>query len=88
MLGLHEVLIQGVDELGGKVMTPRDPERRGALVCIASTDEFALVEALDREGIITSSRSGNLRVSPHAYNTSDDIRTLLDALARNRKLLA
>ena len=35
---LNERLIAGVDELGGIVVTPRDPERRGALVCIRSTD--------------------------------------------------
>ena len=31
---LNERLIAGVDELGGIVATPRDPEQRGALVCI------------------------------------------------------
>ncbi len=35
---LNERLIAGVDELGGVVATPRAPERRGALVCIRSTD--------------------------------------------------
>ena len=35
---LNERLIAGVDELGGVVVTPRDPEQRGALVCIRSTD--------------------------------------------------
>ena len=85
---LNEQLIAGVDELGGRTATPRERERRGALVCIPSTDEFALVAALDGEGIVTSSRSGNLRVSPHAYNSEDDIRTLLDALAKHRALLA
>ncbi len=88
VLRLGERLIAGVDELGGMVATPREPERRGALICIRSTDEHALVAALDAEGIVTSSRSGNLRVSPHAYNSEQDIRTVLDALARHRQLLA
>ena len=35
---LNERLIAGVDELGGVVVTPRDAEQRGALVCIRSTD--------------------------------------------------
>src|SRR5438876_386681 len=35
---LNEQLIAGVEELGGTVVTPRDPARRGALVCIAATD--------------------------------------------------
>ena len=45
---LNERLIAGVDELGGVVATPREAERRGALVCIRSTDAPALVRALAR----------------------------------------
>ena len=60
---LNEQLIAGVDELGGTVVTPREPERRGALVCIRSTDAPALVAALGGDGIVTSERDSNLRVS-------------------------
>jgi selenocysteine lyase/cysteine desulfurase len=84
---LNERLIAGIDELGGMV-TPRNPERRGALVCIRSTDAPALVSALEADGIVTSERDGNLRVSPHAYNLGEDVDTLLAALARHRDLLA
>jgi len=86
--GLNEALIAGVDELGGRVVTPRDPERRGPLIAIRSTDEHALVAALERDGVITSSRDGNLRVSPHCYNSVEDIQGLLAALGRHRELLA
>jgi selenocysteine lyase/cysteine desulfurase len=86
--GLNERLIAGIDELGGIVVTPRAPERRGALVCIRSTDAPSLVSALEADGIVTSERDGNLRVSPHAYNVAEDIDTLLAALARRRSLLA
>jgi selenocysteine lyase/cysteine desulfurase len=86
--GLTALLIEGVDELGGQVVTPRDPERRGPLVAVASTDEHALVAALDADGIVTSSRAGNLRISPHAYNSAEDVQAVLAALARHRDLLA
>jgi selenocysteine lyase/cysteine desulfurase len=86
--GLTALLVEGVDELGGRVVTPRDPERRGPLVAVASTDEHALVAALGAEGIVTSSRAGNLRVSPHGYNSAEDIEAVLAALARHRDLLA
>jgi selenocysteine lyase/cysteine desulfurase len=85
---LNERLIAGVDELGGTLTTPREVERRGALICIKSTDVNALVAALDERGIVTSERDGNLRVSAHAYNTEEDIDTVLDALGANRSLLA
>jgi selenocysteine lyase/cysteine desulfurase len=85
---LNALLRDGVDELGARVVTPREPERSGALVCIASTDVNALVAALADEGIVTSCRDDNLRVSAHCYNTAEDVRVLLDALAANRQLLA
>ena len=84
---LNARLIAGVDELGGTVVTPREAERRGALVCVASTDAPALVAALASDGVVTSERDGNLRVSPHAYNTEDDIDAVLAALDRHRDLL-
>jgi len=85
---LNERLIAGVDEVGGTVVTPREPERRGALVCIRSSDAPALVAALGGDGIVTSERDSNLRVSAHAYNTEDDIDAVLAGLARHRHLLA
>jgi selenocysteine lyase/cysteine desulfurase len=48
----------------------------------------ALVAALRREGIVTSSRDGNLRISAHAYNSLADVDAVLAALKRNRSLLA
>jgi selenocysteine lyase/cysteine desulfurase len=86
--GLNERLIAGVDELGGTVVTPREPERRGALVCIRSTDAPALVAALGADGIVTSDRDSNLRISAHAYNVEEDIDAVLQGLARHRHLLA
>ena len=86
--GLNERLIAGVDELGGVVVTPRSQERRGALVCVRSTDSPALVAALAADGIVTSERDGNLRISPHAYNVESDVDAVLAGLARHRRLLA
>jgi selenocysteine lyase/cysteine desulfurase len=84
---LNERLIAGVEELGGSVATPRDADKRGALVCIRSTDAPALVRALAEDGIVTSDRDGNLRISAHAYNVEEDIDTVLAALSRHREKL-
>src|SRR2546430_4628434 len=86
--GLNAHLLAGLDELGATVVTPREPERRGALVCVKSTDAKELVATLDRDGIVTSDRDDNLRISAHCYNTVEDVDTVLAALQRHRKLLA
>ena len=87
VLHLNAHLVAGVDELGGTVVTPTRRDRHGALICVKSTDVNGLVEALGRWGIVTSSRDGNLRISPHAYNSIEDIDLVLEALAANRELL-
>lgn len=88
VLPLGERLKAGLAALGGKLATPADPARHGAMIAIRSTDDHALVARLAERRIITSCRDGNLRVSPHFYNTIDDIDALLDALADARDLLA
>jgi len=82
---LNEHLVAGVDELGATVATPR--ELHGALLCVKSTDSRALVAALDAEGIVTSERDGNLRVSAHCYNTVEDVDAVLAALRKHRQLV-
>jgi selenocysteine lyase/cysteine desulfurase len=87
VLALHERLLAGLDELGAKIVTPRNPNGRGALVCVRSTDAPALVVALEDDGIITSERDASLRISPHCYNSAEDIDALLATLGRRRGLL-
>jgi selenocysteine lyase/cysteine desulfurase len=84
---LVERLLTGLDELGATVVTPRGIGELGPLVCVASADEHALVDALQGERIVTSSRDGNLRVSLHVYNVGEDVQRVLEALAKHRALL-
>jgi selenocysteine lyase/cysteine desulfurase len=84
---LNALLLAGLDDLGAVVVTPRAPEERGALLCVASTDVEKLVAALADGGVVTSSRDGNLRISAHCYNTAEDVTAVLDLLTRNRSLL-
>jgi kynureninase len=85
---LNARLLAGLDELGASIATPRAEERRGALVCVRSTDVAALVAALHDDRIVTSSRDDNLRISPHLYNVEEDVDRVIEALSRDRRLLA
>jgi selenocysteine lyase/cysteine desulfurase len=86
--GLVDRLLDGLDALGATAVTPRDPRRRGPLVCVRARDVAGLVEALAADRIVVSSREDKLRVALHLYNVDEDVDTLLDALGRNRALLA
>jgi selenocysteine lyase/cysteine desulfurase len=87
VLALNSRLLEGLDELRAQVVTPRRPKRRGALVCVKSYDAPALVDALRRDGIVTSSRDSNVRISAHCYNAVEDVDAVLESLARHRRLL-
>jgi selenocysteine lyase/cysteine desulfurase len=84
---LNAMLLAGLDELGAQVVTPRTPEQRGALVCIASNDVDRLVTELAAGGVVTSSRDANLRISAHCYNSAEDVGAVLDLITKNRSLL-
>jgi selenocysteine lyase/cysteine desulfurase len=84
---LNSWLIDEVAALGGVVATPKDPARRGPLVVVRATDAERLVALLGEDGIVTSSRAGHVRISPHCYNTTTDIERLLVALRTHRSLL-
>jgi selenocysteine lyase/cysteine desulfurase len=86
--GLADRLLDGLDELGASVSTPRDPARRGPLVCVRSTDVDALVGELAAEQIVVSSREEKARIALHLYNIDEDIDRLLAALSARRHLLA
>jgi selenocysteine lyase/cysteine desulfurase len=82
---LTQRLADGVLELGGTVVTP---DRRGALLCVASSDPGALVDQLTGEGVVSSWRDRSIRLSTHFYNDEEDIAAALRALERHRALLS
>jgi selenocysteine lyase/cysteine desulfurase len=80
-------LVAGLGELGARVATPLGDGEYGPLICVASRDPEALVQALREERIVTSSRDPNLRISLHLYNVEEDVERILEALGKHRHLL-
>lgn len=84
---LTGALKAGVMQRGFNLVTPVDPAKHGALITVRSHKVDLLVNWLAQEQIIVSSRDDNLRISPHFYNSLDDISHLLDSLTRHKALL-
>jgi selenocysteine lyase/cysteine desulfurase len=84
---LHEALRAGLQELGATVVTPEGAGEHGPMLAVASTDENALVAAMESDRVIVSCRDGNIRVSPHFYNNLQDIERALISFKRHRHLL-
>lgn len=77
---LAEKLIDELEDLGYELYTPRD--RHSAIVSFKHRDPIQLAERLRGAGVIVSGRPGLVRVSPHFYNTYEDINTFLEVLRR------
>ena len=60
----------------------REGERSGivSLVAPEGVDPAGVVKRLRKEGVAVNQRGGRLRVSPHAYNTTDEIDRLIGLL--------
>lgn len=84
---LTAAIVAEARSAGYTLAVPELPERRGALITLRSHDEHALVAALEQHDVVTSSRSGNLRISPHFYNDHEDVHELFRTLRRYRHLL-
>ena len=82
---LTRELAQGVRELGIACKTPVDSV--GPLTVLQCKDSELLVRRLGERTMVVSNRSDGLRISFHAYNTSEDVAAALQALAENMDLL-
>lgn len=83
--GLLTRLREGISGIGGKIATPE--RLHGPMLAVQTVDEHAYVEALEKDGVIVSSRDGNVRISPHCYNDESDIDAVIAALDKHRNLL-
>ena len=84
---LTDLLIDGLDRIGAKMVTPRDPAKRGPMIAVATTDDLGLAAALEEEGILTAPRDGNLRLSWHCYNSQEDVEAVVAGIERHSDLL-
>tara|TARA_Y100000588_G_C14191688_1_gene898300 strand:- start:238 stop:1386 length:1149 start_codon:yes stop_codon:yes gene_type:complete len=77
-------LISGLKKQNALILSPENDKERSAIV-VAKFEDYNsrdLVKALKEQGIFISIRAGNLRFSPHFYNTKDDIKITLDHIER------
>ncbi|HSJ15295.1 MAG TPA: aminotransferase class V-fold PLP-dependent enzyme [Longimicrobiales bacterium] len=78
---LTDLLLARLDAAGMRVRGPAQPdERRSAIVMIEHARPEHAVARLAEQGVIVDSRPGYVRVSPHFYNTEEEIDRFMHAL--------
>ena len=80
ILKLTSHLIESVKELGLKLQTPEEPQYRSGIVNFKIEKPQEIVEKLNNKGIIVSARAHGIRVSPHFYNTEEEIDRLMEEI--------
>lgn len=63
-----------------RLVTPADPAKRAGVLAIAPRDPVAASQALSEAKIFHSLREGAIRLSPHCFNTSGEMRRALEVL--------
>ncbi len=81
VLGLGDMIIGEADKRELHVLGPRAKEERGGIVTFSGDfDPHTVKKELETMNIMVNVRAGGLRVSPHFYNTEDDILSLFESL--------
>jgi kynureninase len=74
-------LIELVERQGWRVNSPRDPEKRGGTVSIEMPDSQEVCrELLKREIMVDWRPKAGVRMSPHFYNTDQELETAITAV--------
>ncbi|HZY93955.1 MAG TPA: aminotransferase class V-fold PLP-dependent enzyme [Candidatus Bathyarchaeia archaeon] len=80
VLKITDRLISGLRKKGRKVLSPLDSDRRSGIVVFEDSDPVGTFKKLKALNITVASRVKAIRVSPHYYNTVEEIDKLLAAL--------
>ena len=71
-------LIELAEEAGFRVTSPRDPEQRGGTITLAHEHAGAITKELIRREFIVDYRPGaGVRISPHFYNTDEELELVI-----------
>jgi cysteine desulfurase/selenocysteine lyase len=78
--GLTTAMLEDLRKLQIPTLTPADPARHGASVCVPSPKARALVDAMAQNGVLAWNGQGRVRFSFHGYNSRRDVDRAVDAL--------
>lgn len=82
ILELTDLACQRLEEVGGVILSDRSETHKSGIVSfeLPGRDANDLRRQCFAQKVLVSCRAGRLRISPHAYNNTDDIERLVDVL--------
>lgn len=85
---LTDMLIAAADDVGFELVTSRDRRNRAGIISFKCAGAEQLFNSFKQKNIIVSLREGVIRVSPHFYNSPDEVKTLHAFLLDHSKSVA
>ena len=85
ILKLTDRLIEAVRDLGLKLQTPEEPQYRSGIVNFMMDKPQEMTEKLKNQAIVVSARAHGIRVSPHFYNSEEEIDRLMEEIKRTKE---
>jgi selenocysteine lyase/cysteine desulfurase len=82
ILKLTSHLIHSIKDLGLKLQTPEEKQYRSGIVNFKMDKAKEVAEMLNKKGIVVSARANGIRVSPHFYNTEEEIDKLTEEIGK------
>ncbi|MFH1569331.1 MAG: aminotransferase class V-fold PLP-dependent enzyme [Gemmatimonadota bacterium] len=82
VLALTDRLCAGLAEAGHQVLSPRQPGAKSGIVTFTTPGRPAVEveKVLRAAGVVATQRGGTVRLSPHFYNTEEEVDAALAAL--------
>jgi selenocysteine lyase/cysteine desulfurase len=82
IIKLTDRLICSVKDLELKLQTPEERQCRSGIVNFKIGKADKVTDKLNRKGIVVSARAHGIRVSPHFYNTEEEIDKLTEEIKK------
>jgi selenocysteine lyase/cysteine desulfurase len=85
IMKLTGILIDAVKDLELELQTPEEQQCRSGIVNFKVDKPQKVTQELASKGIIVSARANGIRVSPHFYNTEEEIERLVKEIGKEKK---
>ena len=76
----HEPIIKWAHENGVRISSLLDERHRSAILCVAPAKPVEAYHAMKRAHVVCSLREGAIRLSPHCFNTVEEMEKVIEVL--------
>ena len=77
----EEIVTWAASEPNVQLVTPASPKHRAGVIAVRPANAPEVSARLKQANVVHSLREGNIRLSPHCYNTIDEVRAALELIA-------